>query len=237
MSQSLAITITLCHQFKSKYYESTQLKSCIIKATQEAEDMLDGINMVFEDIEDATHDNQVHANVTKSIRKSHIIIFEISDLNPNVIYELGIASALGKPVIILRELESTEPLPTDINQFIYITYHKDELDTLGNKLALKIMKAYSSYNEIDFVSDILQEKIVDNFMQKYPNDIFTKLDQCNLVKVLTSTDDFIEAFKQTLSSTKRNFYYLGTMGFLSSSDQWFDYETADSCQTGSKNRF
>ena len=163
MSQPLAISITLCHQFDSKYYDTGKLKSCIVRAAEESEEMLDNVNMVFEDIEDAIYDTQVHSNVIKSIRNSHIVIFEISDVNPNVVYELGIASGLEKPIIILREKSSKEELSTDINQFIYIEYDKNELHRLSGILAHKIAKIYGHYNEIDFISDTLQEKIIDNF--------------------------------------------------------------------------
>lgn len=222
MSQSLAISITLCHQFKSIHYNTAKLKSCIIQAAQESESMLDDVNMVFEDIEEATHANLVHENVISSIRKSHIIIFEISDVNPNVLYELGIANGLKKPIIILRECKAQEELPTDVNQFMYLTYDKNELDKFSNKLARSITKAYSSYDEMDLISEALQSKIIDRYMLKRPNEIFDKLNQNNLVKILKSKDEYRIAFDQTIASTKVNFYYIGTMGFLSSGDQWLD---------------
>lgn len=222
MRQSLAISITLCYQFKSNYYNTAKLKSCITQAAQESEDMLEDVNMVFEDIEEATYANLVHENVINSIRKSHIVIFEISDVNPNVLYELGIANGLKKPIIILRELESKEELPTDVNQFIYLNYKKSELDIFSSKLAYSIIKAYESYDEMDLISKSLQNKIVDSFILKKPKETFTKLSQSNLVKTLKSKDEFQVAFEEIVASTKVNFYYIGTMGFLATGNKWLD---------------
>jgi nucleoside 2-deoxyribosyltransferase len=222
MNESLAVSIALCYQFESKYYDSSELKSCITQATQYAEDMLSGINMVFDDIEDAMHHTQVHENVTEAIRKSHIIIFEISDLNHNVIYELGVANTLKKPIIILREKTSENPLPADINQFIYIEYEKNKLEELSSVLAKRIKKAYKNYDETAFVPKRVQKKIIDSFISNNSVEIFQKLDSEGLVRVLKSKKDFQKVFEDIVASTKVNFYYMGTMGFLSSSNQWMD---------------
>jgi len=222
MSQPLAISITLCHQFKSNYYNSARLKSCIIKSAEDSEAMLENINLVFEDIEEATQSSLVHENVINSIRKSHIVIFELSDVNPNVLYELGIANGLKKPIIVLRETNANEKLPTDLNQFIYLTYDKNKLDKFHHKLSESIIKAYKSYDELDFISDRLKLKVVDNFMSQNTEIIFQKLNQNNLVKALKGKDDFSYALKEIILNTKTNFFYVGAMGYLASGNDWVD---------------
>jgi len=222
MSPPLAISITLCHQFESNYYNSAKIKSCIIKSAEDSESMLENINLVFEDIEEATHSSMVHENVINSIRKSHIVIFELSDVNPNVLYELGIANGLKKPIIVLRETNANEKLPTDLNQFIYLTYDKNKLDKFHHKLSKSIIKAYESYDELDFISDRLKLKIVDKFMSQNADIIFQKLNKNNLVKALKGKDDFAYALKDIILNTKTNFYYIGAMGYLASGDDWVD---------------
>lgn len=222
MNQSIGIIITLCHQFKSKYYNSKALKSCIRSAIQDAEDSLTNVNMAFEDIEEAVHDQQVHANVTKAIRKSHMVVFEISDLNHNVMYELGIANTLGKPIIIIREKSSDKELPADINQFIYLEYDKGNLDELTVNITKKLTKLYHSIDEIKHIPRKIQEKVITHFMKNEPEYIFESLNKGNLVKPLHTKEEFQVAFEEILASTKKNFYYIGTMGFLASGDKWFD---------------
>jgi len=222
MGQSLSIIITLCHQFESEFYSSKLLKNTIISATQVAEDMLMDVNMAFEDIEEAIHSSEVRQNVTTSIRKADIVIFEISDLNHNVMYELGIANTLGKPIILLREESSKKELPSDVNQFIYLKYNKNKMDTLILDLSKKIKKLYTSIDEISFVPKDIQEKIVDRYMQDNAKHIFTKLDRHDLVKIINSTKEFNVAFEKILASTQKNFYYIGAVGMLSSDNEWLE---------------
>jgi nucleoside 2-deoxyribosyltransferase len=48
---------------------------------------------------------QIMADVWKSIRKSRLIIAELTGRNANVFYEIGLAHAIGKPVILLTRNE------------------------------------------------------------------------------------------------------------------------------------
>jgi len=231
MEQSLAVAITLCYQFESDYYNRGQLKSCILRATEESEAMIDdNVNMVFEDIENANLGNMVHENVTNSIRKSHIVIFELSDVNANVIYELGIANGLKKPIIIIREESSREELPTDINQLIYLTYKKDKLESFHHILASSIVKIFNSYDETNFISESLKEKILKKYAEESPEKIFDILGQSNKLKVLQTKNDFSCSFQEVLSSTNINFYYVGAMGFLASGKEWLDMYTENFSQ-------
>jgi nucleoside 2-deoxyribosyltransferase len=226
MEQSLAVAITLCYQFESEYYKKSQLKSCISRATEEAEELIeDNINMVFEDIENANLGNMIHENITNSIRKSHIVIFELSDVNPNVLYELGIASGLQKPIIIIREENSKEELPSDINQLIYLTYNKEKLDRFHHELANTIVRIYNSYDETSFISASLKEKILYKYAEESPEKIFEILGETNKLRVLRTKRDFSTSFKDVLASSTMNFYYVGAMGFLSSGKEWIDMYT------------
>jgi len=226
MEQSLAVAITLCYQFESTYYNKGQLKSCILRATEEAEEIIsDNVNIVFEDIENANLGNMVHENVSNSIRKSHIVIFELSDVNPNVLYELGIANGLKKPIIIIREEDSQEELPSDINQLIYLTYRKEKLDNFHHELAATIVKIYDSYDETSFISSSLKEKILYKYAEENPEKIFEILGHTNKLKVLQTKNDFSSSFRTVLSSTIMNFYYVGAMGFLSSGEEWLEIYT------------
>lgn len=62
------------------------------------------------------------------IAQSEIIIAVIDGQNANVAYELGIAHALGKPVILVADIRNFKKIPTDIlpqNILLYRSY--DEL--------------------------------------------------------------------------------------------------------------
>lgn len=75
----------------------------------------------------------IMTNVTESIVRSHIVVVDISDRNPNVFYELGVADTLGKPVILL--FDGKGDVPFDVNGLRHIRYDKDDLDVLAKDLA------------------------------------------------------------------------------------------------------
>lgn len=70
---------------------------------------------------DDIHDiSGVMQSVWESINRARIIIAEMTERNPNVFYELGIAHTLGKPVIMVTQ--SMEFVPFDLKHLRCIVY-------------------------------------------------------------------------------------------------------------------
>lgn len=68
--------------------------------------------------------DDIMMNIVSLIVQSEIVIVNINGRNPNVYYELGIAHALGKPTILLSEMNKPiEELGFDIRQKKIIMYH------------------------------------------------------------------------------------------------------------------
>lgn len=80
--------------------------------------------------DDSNLSNNILGHIVQEIQKSRMVIANISGRNPNVFYELGIAHALGKPVVIVSE--SLADIPFDVNSNRILAFD-DELD-LSNKL-------------------------------------------------------------------------------------------------------
>lgn len=59
------------------------------------------------------------------IKQADVVIADCSGRNPNVFYELGMAHALDKPVVLITYDEIQEA-PTDIRAFEFIRYSDDE---------------------------------------------------------------------------------------------------------------
>jgi hypothetical protein len=70
------------------------------------------------------------AQIVRSIRSADLILCDISDSNPNVFYELGLAHSLNKPVIIVCRQE--DPLPFDIGHLRVIYYDTTLADWVNN---------------------------------------------------------------------------------------------------------
>jgi len=65
--------------------------------------------------------------IRTAILQSRLCIADISENNPNVLYELGIAQSIGKPVVILsRDIDRA---PFDVKNIRIIQYNPDSLES------------------------------------------------------------------------------------------------------------
>jgi hypothetical protein len=71
-------------------------------------------------------------NVWRSIAQAGVIVADVSVPNPNVYYELGLATALGKPVFVFKQ--SAVHLPADVGGVHYYAY--DLVDLAAGAQAL-----------------------------------------------------------------------------------------------------
>lgn len=81
--------------------------------------------------------------ITEYITDADVVIADCTGRNPNVFYELGIAHALGKPVILLTQDEMAD-VPSDVKQFEFIRYRLDEHEALTADLDNALFNVFSS---------------------------------------------------------------------------------------------
>jgi hypothetical protein len=77
-------------------------------------------------------------DIWSGILSARLVIADITNRNPNVFYELGIAHCLGKEVILLTQ--NKDDIPFDLNRYRHIIY-QDNLDgyeLLQNRLAVTL---------------------------------------------------------------------------------------------------
>jgi hypothetical protein len=119
---------------------------------------IESLNIVYEDfvrptLEDRCHlrpergddvfgSNVVMDDITRSIRRARLIIADLTGRNPNVFYEVGIAHALNKQVLLMTQ--SIEDVPFDLRHRRALVYEysprgckkleKDLYDNVQNML-------------------------------------------------------------------------------------------------------
>jgi bifunctional N-acetylglucosamine-1-phosphate-uridyltransferase/glucosamine-1-phosphate-acetyltransferase GlmU-like protein len=72
-------------------------------------------------------------DIWEDINRAGLVLAEISEPNPNVWYELGLAHALNKTVIMLRKATShTEKIPFDVSHLRVLIYNPEKGDLLTN---------------------------------------------------------------------------------------------------------
>lgn len=97
------------------------------------------------DIFDGTRDNDILSNIIEDIKKANIIVADLSGKNPNVYYELGLAHAWKKKVIIICSKES---------------YKKDYNERLPFDIATKMILFYgATYDDVKKLSKAVAEQI------------------------------------------------------------------------------
>jgi nucleoside 2-deoxyribosyltransferase len=73
-------------------------------------------------------------NMLSALRRADIVIADVTDANPNVMYELGYAQSLRKPTIILAEASSARSAPLYLGGYNILTYDANDLQSLEKPL-------------------------------------------------------------------------------------------------------
>lgn len=111
---------------------------------------------------DTSVDNLVNS-MEERIAKACIVIAEITLDNPNVWYELGYASALGKPIIMVCSDERTPPFPFDIqhrNVLTYRTKSPKDFDRYRQALRNAITSRYHIVEEENKAQSLTDEELL-----------------------------------------------------------------------------
>ncbi len=102
---------------------------------------------------------QIVEDIWKSLRQVKVVIAELTGRNPNVMYEIGLAHAIGKPVILLTRNE--EDVPFDLKALRYIFYSTSD-PHWGDKLTATIR---------EMIGKILKESDPGTYLEDIQIDI------------------------------------------------------------------
>ena len=72
--------------------------------------------------------------LTDALRRADIVIADVTDANPNVMYELGFAQSQRIPTIILADASSNRPAPFYLGGYNILTYDASNLESLEKPL-------------------------------------------------------------------------------------------------------
>ena len=94
----------------------------------------------------------IHAEIIRNIETADLVLCDMSILNPNVFFELGIRTALNKPVCLVKD-DLTMKIPFDtaiVNNHTYLNALQPwTLDKEIDKLAIHIKESMEGSNEIN----------------------------------------------------------------------------------------
>lgn len=99
--------------------ELTEIYQTVVKPTVEKKEF----GLVCKRADDIKSNRAIIQDIWKSICEARIIIADMSNLNPNVMYELGIAHTIGKETILLYQKTTQElKFPFDLSHIRRIEY-------------------------------------------------------------------------------------------------------------------
>jgi predicted nucleotide-binding protein len=77
--------------------------------------------------DDIKSNKAIIQDIWKSVCEARLIIADLSGLNPNVMYELGIAHTLGKETILIYQRGENPKFPFDLAHIRRIEYANDAI--------------------------------------------------------------------------------------------------------------
>jgi nucleoside 2-deoxyribosyltransferase len=80
-------------------------------------------------VENMAPREQIIEMILRSINQADFIIADLTGNNPNVMYEIGYAQALRKPLFLIVQQDS-EPLPYDMSGHLFFVYDPSHLEQL-----------------------------------------------------------------------------------------------------------
>ena len=100
----------------------------------------------------------IMADLWEMIRNATVIVAELTGKNPNVYYELGLAHAIGKPVVLISEFISD--VPFDLQSLRVVCYDKND-PNWGSKLKDNIISSLKEtlHNPVDSVPPMFRKKV------------------------------------------------------------------------------
>jgi hypothetical protein len=94
--------------------------------------------------------------VKQSIERADVVIAVLTESNPNVFYELGLAHALGKPTILIATSLSNVPIDVRGSQILFFNREKKSLASLSAALEAELRRVTEELPEA--------EKLLANFV-------------------------------------------------------------------------
>lgn len=107
--------------------------------------------------DDINNSQNILSDIVQSIANSDLIVADLTGANPNVYYELGIAHALKRPVIMLTQ--DIEDLPFDLRSYRAIPYSTDFVKIREAKKQLSSLAIDALHGKVVFGNPVIDFSI------------------------------------------------------------------------------
>ncbi|HZS74098.1 MAG TPA: hypothetical protein VFA69_06295 [Candidatus Nitrosotalea sp.] len=104
-------------------------------------------------------------DIVLDLRDAYVVLADITDFNPNVMWELGVRHSLSKRTIMVSRIDFISKIPADIREYGVIPYDKDKI---------------TGYNEFEEQINVILQKI-EKEPEKPDSPIFNFIKEENLI--------------------------------------------------------
>jgi hypothetical protein len=143
-----------------KIYLSTNYRN--LNPVKEALEMISGkLNLELYQADYFNIEEQIVPQIIETIKKSDVVVADISNENPNIYYEVGIAHSMGKPVILVSQTNN-------FNRFSLLSYrfYNYDIDSKGIKnLSFRLEQILSDSNELNQLKPQTRKKHILDFQE------------------------------------------------------------------------
>lgn len=125
------------------------------------------------------------SDVQRAIWEADLIVCDISEQNPNVLYELGLAHAIGKPVILTSRKSGEKEIPFYFKPIRILLYEDDGKEKKANwkfELRERLMKTIRAIE----VSDEFHLVLKEDYSSEKPEDKYGELGKLSRFSMLHS---------------------------------------------------
>jgi hypothetical protein len=134
--------IVVGYQFSSEFYNTTLLldniKNYFEKVLKELNEKRDGkIGLLYEPLS-AGLGEHLFNKIARDIIGADIAIFETSNLNPNVMLEMGVALTWGTRVVPFKRVDCPKP-PSDVSGQTYVDYEDSATKIVDPQFEKKLL--------------------------------------------------------------------------------------------------
>lgn len=182
----MKIKVFVGFQFVSSLYSRTKLESSVNRAVKQVEKEISirrpaADYTVTYDILNLDSGKNIKESIKRKIEDSDICLFELSEKNLNVYFELGVAYGLNKKIIYLIHQDfKLKNIPSDLSGIIFARYKNDDdmalvvAEEINEKVLIHIRKINSKKSVFDFsckcAVNIVCPEIPKSARPKYAND-------------------------------------------------------------------
>lgn len=144
------IHIFVGYQFKSAYFKRTDFDRVIVDSIERANADINIQRLSPVRLKPITFDldsgDFLNQQILERIDKSDICIFELSDMNNNVFFELGFAVGRNKQCIYLIHDDCSFKVPVDISGIFILSY---SMEILGAKVGAEVRRRAEQLLDIE----------------------------------------------------------------------------------------